>query len=70
MHTVSQYNVSEVVRQCFWGRGTEKYGQRAVFAHGWVMMCTTLENISVIGEIRRVLEGGGGLFSCLTRRCV
>ena len=42
MHTVSQYNVSEVVWQCFWGRGTEKYGQGVVSAHGWVMMRTTL----------------------------
>ena len=45
MHIVSHYNVSEVARQCFWGRGTEKYGQRAVFAHGWIMMCTTLDYI-------------------------
>ena len=42
MHPVSQYNVSEVVWQCFWGRRTEKYGQGVVSAHGWVMMRTTL----------------------------
>ena len=42
MHTMGQYNVAEVIWQCFWGRGTEKNGQRVVFAHGWIMMCTTL----------------------------
>ena len=54
MHTVSQYNVSEVVWQCFWGRGTEKYGQGVVSAHGWVMMRTTLHDVNlsvdVLGE--------------------
>ena len=51
MHTVSQYNVSEVVWQCFWGRGTEKYGQRVVSAHGWVMMRTTLNRENMTSTV-------------------
>ena len=73
MHTVIQYNVSEVVRQCFWGRGTEKYGQRVVSAHSWVMMRTTLSfGISVIQtfELIQTKEPVAGVVKSTQSTCV